>query len=147
MEGVTAADILSRLHLLTYGGGPLPSHCPPVLASHNILLCCTYGQTELAGPVMFGQPGGDPDLLRPFKAVTYRLEREVEVDGEDEGELVLLGNASATAGYLSYTGTPQYRSLSSTTTTAAEYRTGDRFRIERVGGGGDGSKLAALSMP
>lgn len=67
--GQKASTILSRLHLLTYGGGALPPSCPPVLAAHGILLCCTYGQTEVAGPVMFGRPGGDPDLLRPFRGV------------------------------------------------------------------------------
>ena len=50
----SAVDVLKSLHLLTYGGGALPSSCPPILKSHGILLCCTYGQTELAGPVMFG---------------------------------------------------------------------------------------------
>ena len=41
-------------------------HCAPVLASHGVRLCCTYGQTELAGPVLFGKPGGDAELLRPL---------------------------------------------------------------------------------
>ena len=86
----TASDVLGRLRLLTYGGGPLSPHCPPILAEHGVLLNCSilptapthnwrtapcadshiralrwtaYGQTELAGPVMFGRPGGDPNLL------------------------------------------------------------------------------------
>ena len=143
-SGEEARAVLSRLHLLTYGGGALPAHCPPVLAASGVLLCCTYGQTELAGPVLFGKPGGDPDLLRPFVSVSYRLDRDESIDGEDEGELALLHNASATPGYLTYPGTPQYRRLAGTSTrvakvagterggdTTVEYLTGDRFRLER----------------
>lgn len=136
IRGESAQTILSRLDLLTYGGGPLPPHCPPVLAAAGVLLCCTYGQTELAGPVLFGRPGGDADLLRPFKGVGYTLERNEEVDGDDEGELILHGNLSATRDYIRYAGTPEYRSLSSGSnegdcgSTHTLYRTGDRFRRE-----------------
>ena len=109
--------------------------------------------------VMFGRLGGDADLLRPFPGVAYRLERDVAVDAPDEGELVLLGNGSATSGYLTYPGTPPYRPLTRATvqvgtataaagaaatagpvvaagtaagSTLAEYYTGDRFRLEQT---------------
>jgi hypothetical protein len=96
---------------------------------------------------MFGRPGGDPDLLRPFKGVRYRLDAEAGCDGEGEGELVLLGNASATRGYVSYPGTPIYRSLTGGGGgggTADEYRTGDRFCEEEDPRGGSGVWLRYL---
>ena len=130
-NGEAVAAVLSRLRLLTYGGGSLAPHCPPVLAAHGVLLNCTYGQTELGGPLMFGKPGGDPNLLRPFKGVSCRLVKEA--GGEDEGELVMLGNMSTTASYVHPE--PLARPLSpgsGTVTMPAEYRTGDRFRIERL---------------
>ncbi|KAL3893763.1 MAG: hypothetical protein SGPRY_014011, partial [Prymnesium sp.] len=55
---------------------------------------CTYGQTELAGPVMWGEPGGDPNLLRPFPGVDFELVGDSEE--QNEGELVLLNNESST---------------------------------------------------
>ena len=70
---------------------------PPVLRAHGVVVACSYGQTELSGPVMFGMPDGDPNALRPFKGVSYELVRGEE-DGEDEGELCLLGNESSTDG-------------------------------------------------
>ena len=96
-DNPSAAQTMSTIRLLTYGGAALPGHCAPVLANLGVVLACTYGQTELAGPVMFGLPGGDPNALRPLPGVGYELVRGAD-DAEDEGELVLLGNLSSTPG-------------------------------------------------
>jgi acyl-CoA synthetase (AMP-forming)/AMP-acid ligase II len=80
-----AIDAVSSLHLLTYGGAALAPHCPPVLREHGVRVACTYGQTELAGPVMYGKPNGDPNALQPFTGVSYELVRGPD-DGEGEGE-------------------------------------------------------------
>jgi hypothetical protein len=60
---------------------------------------------------MFGKPGGDPTALRPLTGVHFELvPKPGGVPGE--GELVLLGNASATSGYLPILSeTRKYRSL------------------------------------
>ena len=51
--------------------------------------------TELAlAESNWRQPGGDPDLLRPFDGMGYRIESEAGVDSVDEGELVLLGSST-----------------------------------------------------
>eukprot|EP00966_Prymnesium_polylepis_P006336 145099-Prymnesium_polylepis.1 len=92
-----AAAALSSLDLLTYGGAALAPHCAPALRAAGVVVVCTYGQTELGGPVMFGVAGGDPNALQPFEGVRYEL---LEPDEEGVGELVLLGNESATAGYV-----------------------------------------------
>ena len=132
-----AAAALSSLHLLTYGGAALPPHCAPILKDHGISVACTYGQTELAGPVMFGKQGGDPNALRPLPGVKFELVRGPE-DDEDEGELILLGNGSATPGYLKLASeTRAYRSLSGdspSTSTTKRFHTGDRFRRATVDG-------------
>lgn len=44
---------------------------------------------------MYGEPGGDPHALRPLPGVGYELIRGPD-DLSNEGELVLLGNESAT---------------------------------------------------
>lgn len=64
----------------------------------------------------------------------YRLSDDPEMDEEGEGELVLLGNASSTPGYLTYAGTPPYRPLTAdgAGTTSTAYTTGDRFRVEQL---------------
>ena len=135
-----AVEALSSLHLLTYGGAALPPHCAPILAMHGITVACTYGQTELAGPVMFGRPGGDPNALRPFPGVSYELVLGKEEE-EGVGELVLIGNGSATEGYLNLkSDTRAHRSLTgepsdSRTTTADRFCTGDRFRECTIDGG------------
>ena len=50
----------------------------------GVVVACTYGQTELAGPVMFGLPSGDPAALRPLlsQGVSYELIRGA-ADGTD----------------------------------------------------------------
>ena len=110
------------------------------------MLCCDpclryrYGQTELAGPVLFGNPGGDPNALLPLRGVRYELVRG-EADADNEGELVLLGNGSSTAGYLPNPSDPRkHRSLTGDAkgderrSTSERYRTNDRFRRELVDG-------------
>ena len=77
-----------------------------MLARHGVTVACTYGQTELAGPVMFGKPGGDPNVLRPFRGVGYELIRGPG-DAEGEGQLVLLGNYCTTRGYLALSSDPK----------------------------------------
>ena len=68
----------------------------------------------------------------------YELVRGKE-DGPDEGELILLGNASSTAGYLKLTSeTKEYRSLTcdrSPTDTTERFCTGDRFSKQQIDGG------------
>jgi hypothetical protein len=39
--GESAACVLRQLQLLTYGGGPLPPNCAPILDSIGVTLCCT----------------------------------------------------------------------------------------------------------
>lgn len=135
-----AAEALASLHLLTYGGAALPPHCAPILSKHGVTVACTYGQTELAGPVMFGRPGGDPNALRPLPGVSYELVRGPE-DEDGVGELVLLGNGSATNGYLQLgSDGRKQRSLTgeganSRITTHDRFCTGDRFRERAVDGG------------
>ena len=138
VEGLTAmmtdgnddtSSALSRLHLITYGGAPLAPHCPPIMRKHGVVVACTYGQTELAGPVMYGKPDGDPNALRPFGGVRFELVRGPE-DAENEGELVLIGNGSATPGYLTLSSeTREYRSLTGKDAklTTERFCTGDRF--------------------
>jgi acyl-coenzyme A synthetase/AMP-(fatty) acid ligase len=134
-EVADVARVLSALHLLTYGGAALAPHCPPILRRHGIVVACTYGQTELAGPIMFGKPNGDPNALLPLPGVEYELVRG-EVDGEGEGELVLLGNGSSTSGYLALGAqTKKQRSLTggdASCTTVDRFHTNDRFRAVRT---------------
>ena len=116
------------VELMTYGGAALAPHCSPLLKRGGFVLMCTYGQTELAGPVMYGKPGGHPNALRPMHGVDFELMRE---DGEEGGELVLLGNASSTAGYLQLSKEPrEYRSLTggdAIRSTAERFHTADLF--------------------
>ena len=110
--------------MLTYGGAALSTEVSEVLGRHGVTVACTYGQTELAGPVMFGQPGGDPNVLRPFRGVSYELIRGPG-DGEGEGQLVLLGNHSTTRGYLALSSDP--KSAAYRENTSGRYNTSDRF--------------------
>ena len=125
-----AGAVLASLHLVTYGGAALAPHCSPILKQHGVVVACTYGQTELAGPVMFGKPGGDPNALRPLAGVGFELKAAAD-DAPGEGELILLGNASATAGYLKLPSEKKaYRSLcdgSDTLTPQERFSTNDRF--------------------
>ena len=57
-------DALSSLRLLTYGGAALKPSCEGVLHLFNINATCSYGQTELCGPVMLGDLDGDMISLR-----------------------------------------------------------------------------------
>ena len=72
-EPADAQQVLRELRLTTYGGAALAPHCAPYLKQHGVLIACTYGQTELAGPVMVGEPGGDPNALRPIRGVRFEL--------------------------------------------------------------------------
>ena len=118
---------------MTYGGAALAPHCGPILQQHGIVCACTYGQTELAGPVMFGEPGGDPNALRPLPRVRFELSRAHD-DPAGTGELVLLGNASACARYLSLpSDTRQHRSLTGRhTNTSTSERTRTKTRRRRT---------------
>jgi len=81
---------------------------------------CTYGQTELGGPVLFGKPGGHPNALVPW--VKYDLLHDDTT--KDEGQLILIDNLSTTAGYLQVqkkTHSPNY------------FHTGDIFRYGMQG--------------
>eukprot|EP00966_Prymnesium_polylepis_P182280 4222862-Prymnesium_polylepis.1 len=125
---------LRSLQLLTYGGAALAPHCAATMRALGVTFACTYGQTELCGPVMFGRPRGDPDALLPLQADGFDFELvRGEADGRDEGELVLLGCQAATTGYLPLASDPRvYRSLTGgaqAITTRTRYYTGDRFRI------------------
>ena len=137
-EPSDAAQVLSSLHLVTYGGAALAPHCGPILKQNGIVVCCTYGQTELAGPIMFGKPGGDPNALRPLSGVRYELKPSAD-DGPGEGELLLLGNASATSGYLTLPSEKKaYRSLcdgmEATLTPQERFSTNDRFTTRSING-------------
>ena len=130
------AAVLSALHLVTYGGAALAPHCGPILKQHGVIVACTYGQTELAGPVMFGKPGGDPNALRPLSGVRFELVPSAD-NAPGEGELVLLGNESATSGYLVLPSeSKKYRSLSGDDALAPQqrFRTNDRFTTRRIDG-------------
>ena len=94
----TAAE-LSRLRLLTYGGAALPVEHAQALSEAGVTLQCAYGQTELCGPVLYGQKGAVHPVYRPLEGIRYELVPR-EDDGPDEGELVLLGAKAATRGYL-----------------------------------------------
>ena len=59
-------DALDSLRLLTYGGAALKPSCEGVLHLFNINATCSYGQTELCGPVMLGDLDGDMISLRPI---------------------------------------------------------------------------------
>jgi len=101
--------------IMTYGGAALPSACSDILRVAGAKIMCTYGQTELGGPVLFGEPGGHPNALIPW--VKYNL--KILDDAKDEGELVLIDNLSTTRGYLHASSQPQSLKL---------FETGDRFR-------------------
>jgi len=136
-----AGPVLARLHLVTYGGAALAPHCSEILRRHGVTVACTYGQTELAGPVMFGEPGGDANALRPFSGVEYTLVKGAD-DAENEGELVLLSCGSTTAGYLPLhppskeSGAAGPRSLTggAPCATTERFCTNDRFREVQIDG-------------
>eukprot|EP00966_Prymnesium_polylepis_P311505 7197663-Prymnesium_polylepis.1 len=120
---------LKPLRLITYGGAALSAHCVPILRAHNLAFACTYGQTEVAGPVMTGAAGGDPDLLLPLEGVGYRIASS-EGDMEGEGELLLLDVKSAMQGYLGRQEQNGHRHH----TRRLVYSTGDCFREELLDG-------------
>ena len=125
-----AAAELAKLHLFTYGGAALPEEHARALAQKGVTLQCAYGQTELCGPVCYGQQGSVHPLYRPLDGIGYELVRE-EGDGPDEGSLVLLGATSATYGYLNSNADLPGGGAGP---THERYLTGDRFARERVAG-------------
>ena len=124
-----AATELAKLHLFTYGGAALPEEHARALAQKGVTLQCAYGQTELCGPVCYGQQGSVHPLYRPLDGIGYELVRE-EGDAPDEGSLVLLGATSATPGYLN----ASIDLSGGGSSTHERYLTGDRFARERVAG-------------
>ena len=63
---------------------------------------------------MFGKPGGDPNALRPLSGMRFELKPSMS-DAAGEGELILIGAASATSGYLQLASeTHTYRSTAHT---------------------------------
>ena len=132
--GDEVGSVIAALKLVTYGGAALAPHCDAILRKHGVTIACTYGQTELAGPVMFGKPGGDPNFLRPAGSMMYDV---IPLEGGEEGtgELVLLGCTSATSGYLSLEPGKVARSLTGGDDDVVPqqcYHTNDRFRRVRV---------------
>jgi len=107
-----------------------------MLKKAGVTLACTYGQTELAGPVMFGEINGDPDCLLPFHGVKWELRTKPGDESGSGGELCLLGNGSSTAGYCQLASDPRkYRDLSGgTSDTTTRFCTGDRFKKELING-------------
>jgi acyl-coenzyme A synthetase/AMP-(fatty) acid ligase len=124
------ADELSRLSLLTWGGAALPEEHAQLLCEHGVMLQCTYGQTELAGPILFGTKGSHHPVYRPLRGIEYELVRGV-ADGPNEGKLVLLGARSATHGYLAMSTSHEdvrITSVSDGTRSSHErFDTNDRF--------------------
>jgi len=90
---------------------------------------------------MFGEPGGNPNALRPLTGVAYTLVRGVD-DAENEGELVLITCGSATAGYLPLhlpskeSGAAGLRSLTggAPCATTERFYTNDRFEEVQIDG-------------
>ena len=126
---VAAAEELAKLHLFTYGGAALPEEHARALADKGVTLQCAYGQTELCGPVCYGQQGSVHPVYRPLAGILYELVRE-DGDGPDEGALVLLGATSATHGYLN----ASVDLTGGVGSTHKRYLTGDRFAREHVPG-------------
>jgi len=114
---------LRELEAITYGGAALPIAGSKALTAAGVDIMSTYGQTELAGPVLFGLPGGDPWILYPW--VEHKLEKSPE-EVENEGELVLLNNLSTTAGYLRGTAASGFV-RQPPSCWHEQYHTGDRF--------------------
>jgi acyl-coenzyme A synthetase/AMP-(fatty) acid ligase/3-oxoacyl-(acyl-carrier-protein) synthase len=142
---VDAVATVSSLHLITYGGAALAPHCPPNLQRHGIIVACTYGQTELTGPVLFGKPGGDPtrfaNALCPPRGVGYELltSAESEECGDVHfGILVLVGMKCATSGYLQVRSEQrEARSLTGghvDLTPQQRYHTNDNFKRVTIDG-------------
>jgi acyl-coenzyme A synthetase/AMP-(fatty) acid ligase len=128
------ATELARLHLLTYGGAALTEECAQSLKARGVELQCTYGQTELAGPVPYGEKGGHPSALRPLPGIEYELVSGPD-DGPHEGELVLLGCGSAMLGYVALPSGGQRKALSgSARSTHERYHTNDRFTRTQLDG-------------
>ena len=72
-------DALSSLRLLTYGGAALKPSCEGVLHLFNINATCSYGQTELCGPVMLGDLDGDMISLRTIGPTRALLDEDALV--------------------------------------------------------------------
>jgi len=137
VEGAAAVDALRRLKLITFGGAALAPHCGPAFAAQGVKLANSYGQTELCGPCMFGKiDSSNADALYVHPGVRYELVRG-EDDPQDEGELVLCGNLSATPGYLVQDPGAKYRPLSGdpTKSTTERFCTNDRFKEVIIDGG------------
>ena len=100
----------------------------PLLARHGVTLWPHYGQTELGGPALIGGLEGSLSAMRPPPGVRYELVDEHGVAASGcEGELVLLGVACATAGYLPGSGGRDLSGGSGAATTE-RFFTGDVFR-------------------
>jgi len=116
----TFKAVINQPEIVSYGGAALPTACSEIMREAGAKIMCTYGQTELGGPVLFGRPEGNPNALIPW--VKYELQQSLG-EAEDEGELVLADNLSTTTGYLEGKGTAQGKLK-----PPALCRTGDRFR-------------------
>ena len=131
-SGDAEAGCLRRLQFILAGGCALNEELLlPALRRHGVTLWPHYGQTELGGPALVGGLAGNLAAMRPLPGVKYELE-----GGEDdeEGELVLIGMHSATAGYLPGSNGRRLQG-SSAATTAQRFYTGDVFRRLRAADG------------
>ena len=113
-EGGSPAGTLRQLQHISFAGAQLPPHCAAVLARHGVRVAVDYGQTELAGPCLFGVVAGTAGVpltaerlqaMRPPEGVSYSFRPTPGMEGAAasglrSGELVLHGALSATAGYL-----------------------------------------------
>ena len=133
-SGDAEAGCLRRLQFILAGGCALNEELLlPALRRHGVTLWPHYGQTELGGPALVGGLAGNLAAMRPLPGVKYELE-----GGEDdeEGELVLIGMHSATAGYLPGSNGRRLQG-SSAATTAQRFYTGDVFRRLRAADGSE----------
>ena len=83
---------------MLYGGSSISSAAHAELRRCGVPVASQYGQTEVGGMAMIGEPGAPHGLLKPVCGVSCQLLSD-SPSGE-EGELLLLGMQSATAGYL-----------------------------------------------
>ena len=128
-----ACATLVELHVLLYGGAALPCEHSRALCDRGIVLQCAYGQTELAGPVLYGKQGSRHAVYRPLEGIAYELVQSVD-DGPNQGELVLLGCRSVTPGYIASRAPDTF----SSGVRRERYNTGDRFeRVQLLGHEGD----------
>lgn len=104
--GDESARCLTRLAAVMAGGAVLNEDIAmPIARRHGVTVLMLWGQTEACGGVvLLGGLESDVNAMRHMSPA-----RTILVDGdgneaEDEGELVLLGQRSATAGYLGVQG-------------------------------------------